>query len=96
MWFIGVEVEQETSAPRPKKNPGSAPGIGLPTLASNCLDYVRAFSSFFSPSETGSRKQHHSNRRTRTLPSILECYQERSNVYNRSGSNFITDRKSVV
>ena len=27
MWFIGVEVEQETSAPPPKKNPGSAPGI---------------------------------------------------------------------
>ena len=26
MSFIGVEVEQETSAPRPKKNPGSAPG----------------------------------------------------------------------
>ena len=31
MWFIGVEVEQETSAPppppsHPKKNPGSAPG----------------------------------------------------------------------
>ena len=28
MWFIGVEVEQETSAPPSKKNPGSAPGIG--------------------------------------------------------------------
>ena len=28
MWFIGVEVEQETSAPPPKKNPGSAPDIG--------------------------------------------------------------------
>ena len=27
MWFIGVEVEQETSAPTPKKNPGSAPAI---------------------------------------------------------------------
>ena len=27
MWFINVEVEQETSAPSPKKNPGSAPGI---------------------------------------------------------------------
>ena len=26
MWFIGVEVEQETSAPPPKKNPGPAPG----------------------------------------------------------------------
>ena len=25
MWLIGVEVEQETSAPPPKKYPGSAP-----------------------------------------------------------------------
>ena len=25
MWFIGVGVEQETTAPPPKKNPGSAP-----------------------------------------------------------------------
>ena len=25
MWLVGVEVEQETSAPRPKTNPGSAP-----------------------------------------------------------------------
>ena len=25
MWFIAVEGEQETSAPPPKKNPGSAP-----------------------------------------------------------------------
>ena len=28
MGFIGVEVEQETSATPPKKNPGSAPGPG--------------------------------------------------------------------
>ena len=28
MWFIGVEVEQETSALPPKKNPGSAPAMG--------------------------------------------------------------------
>ena len=27
MWFIGIEVEQETGAPPPKKNPGSAPDI---------------------------------------------------------------------
>ena len=25
MWSIGVEVEQETIAPPPKRNPGSAP-----------------------------------------------------------------------
>ena len=25
MWVIGVEVEQEMSAPPPEKNPGSAP-----------------------------------------------------------------------
>ena len=29
MWFIGVEVEQETSAPPPKKNPGSAPANSI-------------------------------------------------------------------
>ena len=27
IWFIGVEVEQETSAPPPNKNPGSAPDL---------------------------------------------------------------------
>ena len=27
MWFIGVKGEQETSAPPPKKNPGSAPEV---------------------------------------------------------------------
>ena len=36
MWFIGVEVEQETSAPPPKKNPGSAPvAASLSSLSSN-------------------------------------------------------------
>ena len=34
MWFIGVEVEQETSAPPPKKNPGSAPAF-YPTEATD-------------------------------------------------------------
>ena len=29
MWFIGVEVEQETSAPPSKKNPGSAPEMSM-------------------------------------------------------------------
>ena len=29
MWFIGVEVEQETTAPPPKKNQGSAPDVSF-------------------------------------------------------------------
>ena len=27
MWFIGVELEKETSAPPPKKIPGSPPDV---------------------------------------------------------------------
>ena len=38
MWFIAVEVEQETSAPHPKKNPGSAPAI--PSLLEDASDIV--------------------------------------------------------
>ena len=38
MWFIGVEVEQETSAPPPKKNPGSAPAPHLSTPAMQALN----------------------------------------------------------
>ena len=36
MWFIGVEVEQETSVPPPKKNPGSAPGMGVHRAGLHC------------------------------------------------------------
>ena len=39
MWFIGVEVEQETSAPPPKKNPGSAPATAV-AIFSKCLFVV--------------------------------------------------------
>ena len=35
IWFIGVEVEQETSAPPPKKNPGSAPELKYNIFAAN-------------------------------------------------------------
>ena len=39
MWLIGVQVEQETSAPPPKKNPGSAPGnlVASLTVTGCCL-----------------------------------------------------------
>ena len=49
MWFIGVEVEQETSAPPPKKNPGSAPGQrsrgtgGLKLLLRDILQHTSSF-----------------------------------------------------
>ena len=42
MWFIGVEVEQETSAPPPEKNPGSAPGSTAcrvwPSIVYGCIE----------------------------------------------------------
>ena len=41
MWFIGMEVEQETSAPPPKKNPGSAPGYGFRADAKAILPACR-------------------------------------------------------
>ena len=49
MWFIGVEVEQETSAPPPKKNPGSAPElIKLTTVSEeiNTLSITKSEGSF--------------------------------------------------
>ena len=42
MWFIGVEVEQETSAPPPKKNPGSAPVLST-TFAFSVSLFFAAF-----------------------------------------------------
>ena len=52
MWFIGVEVEQETSAPLPKKNPGSAPvngprisqSVNRETRTRFNLEFFRVFS----------------------------------------------------
>ena len=36
MWFIAIEVEQGTSAPPPKKNPGSAPACILLHCNTSC------------------------------------------------------------
>ena len=47
MWFIGVEVEQETSAPPPKKNPGSAPAYRSPNLFWAFLCFGLELSPFF-------------------------------------------------
>ena len=38
MWVIGVEVEQETGAPPPKKNPGSAPAMVIMSKKTICFD----------------------------------------------------------
>ena len=40
MWFIGVEVEQETSAPPPKKNPGSAPEAAI--ISTNLNEIIKS------------------------------------------------------
>ena len=52
MWFIGVEVEQETSAAPPKKNPGSAPDLGTSLLVSRRYSLHARFS--FQASERAS------------------------------------------
>ena len=39
MGFIDVEVEQETSAPPPKKNPGSTPDHATPREAAKGQQY---------------------------------------------------------
>ena len=40
MWFIGVEVQQEMSAPpRKKKNPGSAPAIYM-TVTTSTINFA--------------------------------------------------------
>ena len=41
MWFIGVEVEQETSKPLPKKNPASAPAAQDMAVPSSGCKRVR-------------------------------------------------------
>ena len=46
MWFIGVEVEQETSAPPPEKNPGSAP-----VLHGRIFDQLKHLSGYFAHTE---------------------------------------------
>ena len=46
MWLIGVEKEQETSAPPPKKNPGSAPemsGVNVKVERGLTFTSARAF-----------------------------------------------------
>ena len=52
MWFIGVEVEQETSAPPPKKNPGSAPDAPLLTRGSLANGSYRNMTSLESSEES--------------------------------------------
>ena len=42
MWFIGIEVEQETSAPPPKKNPGSVPERAPASASETHRQYIQA------------------------------------------------------
>ena len=46
VWFIGVEAEQETSAPPPKKNPESAPEHGDVTMTPKRQLFTLFFTCF--------------------------------------------------
>ena len=55
MWFIGVEVQQETSAPPPKKNPGSVPDSWKISIFPNPWVWLKVpniFPDYFSVKET--------------------------------------------
>ena len=52
MWFIGVEVEQETGAPPPKNNPGSAPAKCV-RAASNLITRIPSHSIQMSANFSG-------------------------------------------
>ena len=66
MWFIGVEVEQETSAPPPKKNPGSAPECRHYTLNVRSRGKQSVLFSRESLCFTGrSRGKHQDSRKTK-------------------------------
>ena len=58
MWFIGVEVEQETSAPPPKKNPGSAPVMALENKTINMWVLGKEKDSIFRVAELKSGGEH--------------------------------------
>ena len=47
LWFIGVEVEQDTSAPPPKKNPGSAPDSYMVCRSAGLMLHCKADESNF-------------------------------------------------
>ena len=48
MWFIGFEVEKETSALPPKKNPGSAPEVGTCFGEATEVSQIKMIVFFFS------------------------------------------------
>ena len=61
MWFIGVEVEQETRAPPPKKNHGSAPVTRSVKLTMISQISSHEFSGSFWETPSG-EKQHKSGK----------------------------------
>ena len=53
VWFIGVEVEQERSAPPLKKNPGSAPELINPLNPNIKIEILIYCSYYFSTEVVG-------------------------------------------
>ena len=47
MWFIGIKVEQETSAAPPKKNPGSVPERAPASASETHRQYIQAKSQVY-------------------------------------------------
>ena len=81
MWFIGVEVEQETSAPLPKKSPGSA------AVKQDCSSrFVHTLRKHFLP--FCQRLMRWATIWGTTLTSLLRNVPHFLELYTRSPTNF--------
>ena len=86
MWFIVVKVEQETSAPPPKKNAGSAPALVVETSVtvhnnSPTQDYVHPHD------QTHPTFEMIPGFKPFTIDSMLRLFSNRSQMTSNCGKN---------
>ena len=90
MWFIGVEVKQETSTPPPKKNPGSAPEFCYQCIVTDELVFLPQKWLFLS-----SRKVMRQNQKFAGITSCFWCGVRCKTVVSALCSYFCTRQNST-
>ena len=76
MWFIGVEVEQETSAPSPKKNPGSAhETLITPTKTTRANKLPLSYKTYQTPLLFPLEASHSQYQYSAVFPFLLQAWE---------------------